>query len=161
MAYDNQCGNCQYYDSDGYDPDRYPAWYKGYCSWYRTYENPGNSCRNQKPRNTTNSSGCYITTILCGVLGKDDDDDTLNTLRGFRDNIMQQNPMYLETLQEYDVVGPIIAENIDREFKETQDVSVWKLVFSNYIEPVSKFIKDGMYDSAVAKYKEMVEALKS
>lgn len=160
MAYDNQCGNCQYYDSNGYDPDHYPSYYKGYCSLYKSYEYPGNSCSNQKPRDYV-SSGCYITTILCDVLGMEDNADILNTLRGFRDNVMQKDPKYLETLQEYDVLGPVISENIKEEYNESNDKFLWNQVFETFIRPTSNLIKIGNYDLAVSKYKEMVLHLKS
>lgn len=159
MAYDYQCGNCQYYDSGGYTPDKYPSYYKGYCSWYKTYYYPGNSCNHQRTRDNNNSN-CYITTIVCDVLGKNNNDEVLTTLRYFRDEIMQKDEKYYDTLREYDVVGPIIAKNIAKDFNEDKDTSIWEIIFNNYILPVANYIKNNTYDLAVSKYKEMVTNLK-
>lgn len=72
LEYQYQCGGCVYYDFQG-------DYKKGYCSWYRSYYYPGDNCSHQKPVNAT--SGCYITTIVCDVLGLDDDCSLLNNLR--------------------------------------------------------------------------------
>ena len=37
MAYETQCGGCIDYDFQGDN-------YKGYCSYYRSYYYPGDSC---------------------------------------------------------------------------------------------------------------------
>ena len=46
--YENQCGGCVYYDYQGDNS-------KGYCSWYRTYYYPGETCSHQKPREKSNN----------------------------------------------------------------------------------------------------------
>ena len=71
LEYQYQCGGCVYYDFQG-------DYKKGYCSWYRSYYYPGDNCSHQKPVNAT--SGCYITTIVCDVLGLDDDCSLLISL---------------------------------------------------------------------------------
>ena len=85
LEYQYQCGGCVYYDFQG-------DYKKGYCSWYRSYYYPGDNCSHQKPVNAT--SGCYITTIVCDVLGLDDDCSLLNNLRSFRDNILQKDAKF-------------------------------------------------------------------
>lgn len=108
MAYETQCGGCEYYDFQG-------DYNKGYCSWYRAYYYPGDDCSHQSPKATSSSSNCYITTIVCDKLGLEDDCSVLNTLREFRDNVMQQNFKYCKILFEYDVIGPKISEMIKND----------------------------------------------
>lgn len=51
------------------------------------------------------SGSCFITTVLCNVLGLSDNHETLNTLRNFRDNILQKDGCYKEILQVYDSIS--------------------------------------------------------
>jgi len=149
MAYETQCGGCTYYDFQGDN-------YKGYCSWYRCYYYPGDSCSHQNPREQ--SSGCYITTIICDKLGFSDDCGVLNSLRGFRDNIMQQNCKYCKILFEYDVIGPKIAGMIKED--KNSDQELWISFYNFYLSQTANFILNQQYDDAVSRYTEMVNSLK-
>lgn len=149
-SYEEQCGGCTYYDFQGDN-------YKGYCSWYKSYYYPGDSCSHQNPREQ-GSSGCYITTIICDKLGYSDDCGVLNTLRGFRDNIMQKNCKYCRTLFEYDVIGPKIAGMIKED--NTTDQELWINFYNFYLQQTANLILNQQYDEAVARYTEMVNSLK-
>jgi hypothetical protein len=151
MAYETQCGGCIEYDYQGDNV-------KGYCSYYKCYYYPGDGCSHQRPRES--SSSCYITTIICDVLGFSDDAGILNTLRGFRDNVMQKDSKYFKTLLEYDVVGPVIAKFIKEEYNNTHDDEMWIQFYNFYLSPTANLIKEEKYDEAVLRYKEMVESLK-
>ena len=152
MAYETQCGGCIEYDFQGDNV-------KGYCSWYKCYYYPGDSCSHQKPREQSSSS-CYITTIICNVLGYSDDSPVLNTLREFRDNYLQKDPKYLKLLMEYDVVGPTLAYFIEDEYKKTQDKEMWTLFYNFYLSQTANLISENKYDEAIDRYKEMVDSLK-
>lgn len=149
MEYDNQCGGCIYYEfvGDGV---------KGYCSWYKSYYYPGDNCEHQR----TDSSSCYITTIICDVLGFEDDCSILNTLRYFRDNTMQKDIKYLPLLLEYDVIGPQIANNIQREYSNTKDIELWTQFYNFYLVQTANLIKENKQEEAVNCYIEMVSSLK-
>lgn len=151
MAYDKQCGGCTYYDFEGDDR-------KGYCSWYKSYYYPGDSCSHQNPRN--NSSSCYITTIICDVLDFNDDCFVLTSLRKFRDNVMQNDCRYLPLLFEYDVIGPKIASLIKEEYSKTQDKEMWIQFYNFYLVKTANYIKDNKYDDAITRYMEMISSLK-
>ena len=113
MSYEGKCGKCVNYSFTGNNS-------KGYCSWYKTYYYPDDSCTHQKNRYEP-QQGCYLTTIICNKLGYSDDCFVLNTLRSFRDNVMQKNIEYKDMLMEYDTLGPVIAQNIanDKENNNT------------------------------------------
>ena len=149
VAYETQCGNCMYFDYQGDNT-------KGYCSYYREYYYPGEECSHQeKRRDSEESSNCYITTIVCDLLGFDDKCDVLETLRGFR-NKMQQDPKYKKILFEYDTVGPEIAKNLfeDKEYDLAEGM------YSTYILSTVALIREQKYDEAVKKYSTMTKALK-
>lgn len=150
MAYETQCGGCTYYDFQGDN-------YKGYCSWYKCYYYPGDSCSHQNPREQSSSS-CYITTIICDKLGYSDDCGVLNILRGFRDNVMQKNCKYCKTLFEYDVIGPKIAEMIKQD--NEKDEELWANFYNFYLLQTASLVTEEKYDEAVSRYTEMVNALK-
>lgn len=149
MAYDNQCGSCVYFEFLGDDR-------KGYCSYYKCYYYPGDSCNHQ----TKDSSNCYITTIICDVLGYSDDCGVLNTLRGFRNNVLQRDPKYLKLLLEYDIVGPEIAKNIKEECTKNNDKELWIQFYNSYLSSAANYIENNQTDLAIERYTEMVNALK-
>lgn len=151
MTYETQCGGCTYYDFQGDN-------YKGYCSWYKSYYYPGDSCSHQNPRETT--SGCYITTIICDVLGFADDCMVLDKLRFFRNCVMQKDPKYSSLLLEYDTVGPEIARSIKEEYSKNKDKEIWIQFYNFYLQPTANYIVNGDFDDAVNRYQEMVVSLK-
>ena len=91
--------NANYVNSDTY--------YK-YCRKY-DYDD----CPIYKREDST--SGCYLTTIVCSVLAKEDDNKVLNSLRNFRDNTLQKNEKYYDILKAYDIIGPKISDNINQD----------------------------------------------
>lgn len=151
MAYETQCGGCIEFDYQGDNV-------KGYCSWYRSYFYPGDSCSHQNPREI--SSGCYITTIICNILGYDDNCGILNVLRDFRNTVLQPNPEYKSLLMEYDYLGPDIADCIEQEYKETHDEELWIQYYNFYLSPIANFILEDKKKEAVERYTEMVNSLK-
>lgn len=157
MAYENQCGSCDNFEdrrnNSPYDTNNY-NYEKGYCSWYRTYYYPDDSCISHYRARSGSSSNCYITTMLCNRLGLADDCCELQTLRSFRDNVLQQNKDYQELLYEYDVIGPAIAANL-----QTEEISVIKKLFDTYIKPVISLLREGKNESAISKYVEMTCSL--
>lgn len=155
VDYETQCGNCINYDFKGDDR-------KGHCSWYGSYFYPGDSCSHQKPRRNSSESSCYITTVVCDLLGKDDNCIALNTLRFFRDNVMQKDEKYAKILYEYDVVGPYIASALKNEYSNTKGKEKFKTIenlYENGILKVVGLIFKEKYDEAVEKYTEMTKWL--
>ncbi|MBO5138312.1 MAG: hypothetical protein J6B89_01560 [Bacilli bacterium] len=152
MSYINRCGDCEYYQMPRNKYD------KGYCEYYNTYYYPEDSCNHQKPM--TNVSTCYITTMVCNVLGLEDDCEVLLNLRSFRDNILQRNISYIPILMEYDTIGPEIAKSINEEYRETNDQTICKGMYNKFLVPTSEMIAAKNYQGAIRKYMEMVQVLK-
>ncbi len=153
MAYEGKCGTCaNFEDNNGekYDKNN-PDYVKGYCNWYGCYYYPDDSCENHyRKRESSSGGGCYITTMICNKMGFQDDCDALNTLRGFRDNVLQKNQEYQELLFEYDVVGPKISLCLQEE-----EVSFVEKVYQFFIVPIVSFIKEKEHSIAIQKYVEM------
>lgn len=97
-------------------------------------------------------SGCYLTTIVCNLLGKEDNDVVLNTLRGFRDNHLKLDMKYLELLLTYDIVGPLISAKMknDKKGKELANY-----LYNNVLVKVVELLNKKDYMNAIKLYKEM------
>lgn len=103
-------------------------------------------------------AGCYITTIICEILGYPDDCEVLQVLRGFRENVLKMDASYLPILYEYDQVGPVIAEAIRME---AQNKRLAMELLQDFLIPCTLAIKSGSYDEAITIYTNMVNMLKS
>ena len=159
MLYEGKCGSCVNFEDSKKDElyDNTNAYYvKGYCTWYRTYYYPEDSCSTHYQKRGSSSSDCYITTILCHRLGKEDNCEELETLRKFRKNILQQEEQYQDILFEYDTVGPKIAKKLEQE-----DMLIVRGLYLTYIEPVVELIKKNNQEEAINRYQKMTKLLKS
>ena len=107
-------------------------------------------------RSKQQKSDCYITTILCNILHMDDQNEYLNTLRVFRDSVLQNNLRYVNILASYDIIGPQIAKCL---FLDKERDVLAQLLFTNYIIPIVSYIKKKENKKAVDRYVIMTEEL--
>lgn len=114
--------------------------YRKYCRDYNY---------NECPIYGKSSSGCFITTICCNILNMKDNDKFLNDFRSFRDNILQKNSKYYDTLKIYDTVGPIVADKINND-KDKEILA--QGLYENALKPIHEHILSKDYDIAVEKY---------
>lgn len=123
---------------------------KFYCKPMRRDVKPQeHSCNTYFEKRNNN---CYITTAMCYILGEEDDCDTLETLRSFRDNYMMNHEEYLPLLEDYDVVGPIIAEKL---YDDEKGTILANIINNNFIREAIEAIEDKAYDAAIDTYKNM------
>ena len=153
----NFCSECALYDSNGT-----PKWGdEHYCSKKGKYLKPTTSACSSFVKNNAKEgyqrAGCYITTIVCNILGYPNDCNLLVTLRDFRENYLKQNSEYLPLLIEYDQIGPIISDSIvnDPDAKITAIENT-----RNFLIPCVEAIKAGNLDKAIEIYKSLVLLLK-
>lgn len=151
--YIGRCGNCRHFETDSYISD----YTKYYCGWYGAYFYPSDSCDHYSE---TTTSTCYITTIVCDILGYDDDCESLNILRDFRNNVLQKNIKYTPLLMEYDVIGPKISQYIKEDYSNNHDKTLCEAFYQKYIIPTVNLVKDKKDEAAIKKYCEMVTNLK-
>ena len=157
MNYVGQCGSCvNFLDKNCRDPyDNSNASYvKGYCTCYSSFYYPDDHCDSHYHSKSDSSSGCYITTMICDILGYEDTCDSLETLRSFRNNVLQKDPKYAGLLYEYDTVGPKIAKELKKEDKDF----VLDL-YEGFIVPIVSDIKEKRNHEAVSRYVFMTKAL--
>ncbi len=107
----------------------------------------------EKDKGDYTPSGCYITTILCDILGYDDDCQLLVSLRDFRDNYLKKHPEYLNMLLEYDFIGPLISRRI---IEEDNNALFAQGLVEHFIIPCVEAIIYEDYDKAIRIYSNMV-----
>lgn len=99
------------------------------------------------------SSGCFITTILCNVLGKKDDDKIMENMRSFRENILKNNPKYYNILWKYDRIGPVIASCINND---PEKLKLANNLYTSVLTNINEHIENQENEKAVARYQIMV-----
>ena len=116
--------------------------YDTYCKGYNY-----NNCAINKSKNP--SSGCFVTTVVHDILGKKDDCEILNNFRNFRDTVLQSDKKYYEILQEYDGIGPKIADAL---FLDKDAKKMAQGIYDIALVPINELILDKEYDKACEKY---------
>ncbi len=130
--------------------------YNGYkCDILKKNKNKTNA-NTYNPNNKNTNNDCFITTIVCNILGKKDNNKLLNNLRNFRDNILQKDNKYDEVLMNYDTVGPIISDCIAND-KDKEIMA--KGLYENALMPINSLINKKEYNKACEKYYIMTLAL--
>lgn len=156
-----ECGSC-YYLRDMQNDGRMfegSSNTKGHCTMQKScYYPDDNICSYYKNKDSyVPGGGCFITTIVCDMLGFDDKCSILETLRGFRNTVMQKDSKYKDILYEYDAVGPEIAKNI----RDEEDLGLINGIVDFYILPTVDLVREKKYEEAVSKYKTMTKSLES
>lgn len=165
-----KCANCTFLDPDKcYEPwdkrywcEEHHEWkyadeeacYR-YCSSYNRSESVANSLISAS-RESQSSSGCYLTTITCQLLGLPDNNMYLQTLRSFRDEVMHKELKYFGILVQYDVLGPKISRFLSND---PDGKLIAEKTFEYCIKPVVSNIIKKRYDEAIEIYTNMTEKL--
>ena len=103
------------------------------------------------------SGGCFITTVTCNLLGKDDHDPVMDGLRKFRDEILQKQDKYSDILKMYDSIGPRICCQINHDNKKLENAEVLYSKLERFVE----LINNSEYEKAAASYVVMTLRLVS
>ncbi len=150
------CGECARLD---WNNKKISAYDMRRCPYLSKYVGLNDrACKHFIKKEKGQESGCFITTVVVDILGYQDDCWILNTLRDFRNNVMQKNYRYGELLMIYDAIGPKIAEAL-KEMQNRKEISV--LVSQYYLIPICKSINNEDYTSAVNSYVGMVRFLQN
>lgn len=138
---------------------------KYYCKELHQYKNPNeeqcsyfsyNRESNKKPNDGFTPSGCYITTMVCNILGYEDNCSLLSLLRKFRENVLKCDFRYYQLLIQYDMIGPVLSKAI---LEKEDNYSYALHMCTDFLLPCASLIKEGMLDGAVEVYKNMVQSL--
>ncbi len=126
--------------------------YKKWCSGWNHLE-----CEDYKKEEDSKSSFlCYLTTIVCNILGFADDVSYLQMLRHLRNDILQKDEQYKEVLATYDIVGPIIAKKLSEEEHKNQ---IALNLLNLGIKPVCELLELKKDKEAIQLYKDMTNIL--
>lgn len=98
------CENCSYYSYAG-------KWSKGYCSYYKTYTYPSESCEHESQSGTT---GCFIK-LAAAANGYASNSSFVNTIRAFRDLLLPKLDGGKEAIEEYYALAPAIVDSINAD----------------------------------------------
>ncbi len=105
-----------------------------------------------RPLDKKQGGNCYITTAVVDILGYEDNCETLETLRVFRDNYMKKQERYIPLLKDYDTVGPLIS---DKLWNDDNKEKVATLMLNVFIQESICAIKDKEYNAAINTYENM------
>lgn len=106
----------------------------------------------------SSSGGCYLTTMICDILGYNDNNEYLNTMRTFRNNILQKEDKYKPLLIEYDIIGPKISKVLNNDPLKN---SIALFYFNKFILPITNLIKNNKKEEAINSYIVMTNNLKN
>lgn len=169
------CANCCYLDYNSHECGRYYCTRKydyhyadeKSCTYfcdskyssdldtkYRTKDQMNMAIQNSMH---SRNEGCYITTIIVHTLGLGDKHKTITTIRNFRNNYLQKNIIYKKLLLEYDLLGPTIADSIE---KDNNKIKLSKNIYNNYLIKIENDITNKNYEKAIVKYLNMTEILR-
>lgn len=160
-TYSDQCGSCEHLNINDRVGFKYKCTERG---GYHTSEE--RSCYKYEYCDSRDyysfwkreNSIWYIVTAICEILNLSDMYECVNHLHNFRYNVLDKDPIYSDMLKEYDIVGPVLADNLRKDPNAKQ---ICKNLIKVYLLPVLDLINNNEYDNAVDKYLEMVNLLKS
>lgn len=96
---------------------------------------------------------CFLTTITCELLGKNDNCYELDTLRKFRTNYLKLTRNGQRLLESYRIYSDFLVPNLKTD---EERIEIAKVIFNKYIKPTSELIVKGDNEAATIKYKQMV-----
>lgn len=98
-------------------------------------------------------SGCFVTTAVCDILGKDDNCIELETLRKFRDEKLLTNENLKHIIDEYYKISPKYVNKINNH---KDKITFAEHLLNKYINQVIENIQRGNQKEAVSIYKNML-----
>lgn len=104
----------------------------------------------------TSSSGCFITTAVCGTFNKPDDCYELTSFRNFRDNWLINQPDGASLVQEYYRIAPGIVERINAL---ADAKNIYMSIWQEYLKPCLSCIENGNMQKCKEIYVDMVRNL--
>lgn len=123
--------------------------YNRYCNSY-SYD----QCPIYKQ--SSGSSGCYLTTACVEIKNMPDNCKELNVLRRFRDDYILKQPKGIDDIKEYYKTAPQIVEKIDVRSNRKE---IYEDLYLDVMKPCVELIENGKNEEAYLKYKSMVKNL--
>ena len=131
------CRDCEYFTSEGENR-------KGYCSYYKAYYYPNETCKYEK----RSHGGCFMTTACCEHKGLPDDCYELTKMRYLRDRYLKKTRFGKALVDLYYAHAPGIVENV----KASSDKDELLDTIYLKIKDIVSLIDEEKYDEATSKY---------
>lgn len=142
-----RCVDCSLLDLN--DRNKYGD---AYCPEYRKYvELDSYTCSSFNPN-------FYVMTAYCTINKIPYNSELMVSLIGFRDNYMSNNEDGISFLEEYETIGPVLAQRLITDVYKIDVVSELEM---DYIVPMLDFIKNERLDDAQNTYIQMINSLKN
>jgi hypothetical protein len=107
---------------------------------------------------SSGKTGCFITTAVCGFLGKPDDCAELTAFRQYRDTWLAGQPGGRALIEEYYRIAPELVRKMQESpLYETICTTLWE----KYLVPCHQMILDGKPEECRIRYMDMVHYLGS
>jgi len=132
------------------------------CSYYHPNENycykynftPSEYNRLEKCLKGGGCDICFLTTVMCEILGKEDSCEELTSLRTLRDKYVNNSQELKSIIENY----YNIAQNITYKLKSHEDRHIIaKQVYDKYIKDIILLVHNCEFRLAGDKYLQMVE----
>lgn len=105
----------------------------------------------------TKNSGCFITTAVCGSLGRPDDCYELSSFRKFRDNWLLAQDDGPKLVEQYYDIAPSIVEKINAQ---SDSDGIYKSIWNKYLKPCLHFVESNENEKCKRLYIQMVNTLR-
>lgn len=138
-----KCRDCLYYNSDGGISK---------CDMYRKLFHPdAPKCEYYFYSSMAHEHNkCYLTTACVEYYGKPDDCYELQTLRNFRDDILETTTEGRKMCEEYYRIAPPIVDRLHK----LNDSANYEYIYAKILDCI-KYIENKEYEKAVEVYKDM------
>lgn len=99
----------------------------------------------------------YIITAYCILNKLPYDSEVMTKLLGVRNTYMKKNDEGQEFLEEYDIIGPVLADNL---MKDMYRYDIVKELEKEYIKPMLIFVNENRFEDVQNTFISMIDKLK-
>ncbi len=157
-TFDGRCGSCVHMNTNDYSGHKHICYctYRGHyyslddrkCQYYEYDRYKDYYDLNHR---------WHVVSAIFKKLDLKDSYECIDILHSFRNNFLENNPNYRELLNEYDIVGPVIAECLTND---PDSKILCKRLVEFFLSDMLSLIKEEKYEEALNKYIEMINVLK-
>jgi len=120
-----------------------------YCSDYARREEYDCDKNNDK-------SGCFVTTAICNILGKNDNCYELETLREFRDSKLLTDKNLQDLVFEYYTISPKLVDILKNKDNKKEFA---QYLLDKHINLIIQQIENNEKNKAIKSYKNMIKMI--
>jgi len=100
------------------------------------------------------NEGCFISTTICNLLGKEDNCYELNLLRKFRDEWLRCSDEGVEMIKKYYEISPKLLQHLENASKI--DNNIFEKLYTNFLSEIIECIENKNFNKGLIKYQKML-----